>query len=136
MREKILVVDGDPSVRELLRIQLRALGFAVEVAEDAIEAGHSILHSPPDLLLCAVGLPYLSGPEFVRAIRADRSIRRIPVVFMVELDEVETHAAALADGEYLTKPLHYGRTVNVVARQLELRPVESMRQSLAGASIV
>jgi CheY-like chemotaxis protein len=121
MRGRILVVDNDETVRELLRLQLTAAGHIVECAADAIEAGHAILRQPPDLVLCEVELPFLSGAEFAAALKADPSIPRVPVLFMVALENAEAHLEVVGDSEYVTKPVHTGRLLNVVTRRLQLR---------------
>jgi CheY-like chemotaxis protein len=122
MRPKILIVDDDDqSVREQLRLQLQALGYEVEVAEDAIQAGYALLRSVPNLIVCDVDMPYMSGPEFVAALRADPSIPRIPVIYSTE---------------YLTNPLQLERLLDVIARQLHPRAARSLRESLAGEVIV
>ena len=58
---RVLVVDDDPSLRDLLRLHLRTEGYDVRLAADAIEAGYAILRTPPDLLIVDVNMPYMSG---------------------------------------------------------------------------
>src|SRR5438093_272846 len=57
MPATILVVDDDQTIRELLQLHLRNAGYAVHVAEDAVEAGHLVLRSPPDLIISDVTMP-------------------------------------------------------------------------------
>src|SRR5437870_3155410 len=59
MPATILVVDDDQTIRELLQLHLRNAGYAVHVAEDAVEAGHLVLRSPPDLIISDVNMPHM-----------------------------------------------------------------------------
>jgi DNA-binding response OmpR family regulator len=131
MRPNLLIVVQDESIREQLLQQLKAVGYAVEVAHDAIQAGHAILRSAPDLIVCDVELPYMSGLEFAAALKADPNVRRMPVVFLVPLERADDYLAALSETEYLTTPLHTGRLVNVVARQLQRGAVDQTREGLS-----
>src|SRR5688572_20171437 len=101
---RILVVEDDESMRELLRLHLSSAGYAVEVAEDAITAGYAVLKSPPELIVCDVEMPHMDGFELVAALRADKAIPRVPVIFLTSL-EGDAHARELAPSEYLQKPV-------------------------------
>src|SRR5216110_2211027 len=82
MPATILVVDDDQTIRELLQLHLRNAGYAVHVAEDAVEAGHLVLRSTPDLIISDVNMPHMDGFEFIAAVRADHSLPYIPVIFL------------------------------------------------------
>jgi DNA-binding response OmpR family regulator len=103
MSARILVVDDDPCMRELLKLHLRSAGYEVGVAEDALVAGRMILNAPPDLLVIDVGMPYLNGFEFVATLVADQTVPCIPVIFLTAAPHGEIRAAALGAG-YLQKP--------------------------------
>ncbi|HYE86970.1 MAG TPA: response regulator, partial [Vicinamibacterales bacterium] len=87
MAAKILVVDDDESIRELLRLHLSGAGYEVTVAADAISAGYLILRSRPDLIITDVAMPHMDGFEFVAALKGDRSIPDIPVVFLTSVED-------------------------------------------------
>jgi DNA-binding response OmpR family regulator len=118
MARRILVVEDDESMRELLRLHLSSAGFAVEVAEDAITAGYAVLKSPPDLIVCDVEMPHMDGFELVAALRADKALPRVPVIFLTSLAEGDTHARELAPSEYLQKPVRLEELLAAVSRQL------------------
>ena len=101
-RERILVVHPDDERREELRLQLKAADYEVMVAEDAVLAGHRVVEQPPDLIVAAADMPYMSGAEFAAALRADETLPEIPVVL-------------------LTKPAIRDELLETVARELELR---------------
>src|SRR4051794_28613397 len=102
MSSKILIVDDDECMRELLQLHLRLAGYEVAAAEDAVVAGRMVLASPPDLLVVDVEMPYMSGVEFVATLVADQTVPHIPVIFLTATPHFEIQAAALGAG-YLEK---------------------------------
>lgn len=114
-RPCILVVDDARSVRELLRLHLSGAGYEVVVAEDAIEAGRAVLAKAPDLIITDVNMPYMDGIEFVAALRADRTLPYIPVIFLTSRDDVDEHARSLRAVAYFKKPVDAPRLLQAVA---------------------
>ena len=114
----VLVVDDDESLRELLRLHLSAAGYEVEVAEDAIAAGYRVLRRPPDLIICDVNMPHLDGFDFIAAVRADRSLPKIPVIFLTSLEDGDQRSRSLGAVGYLTKPVRADRLLALVAQHV------------------
>ena len=117
MGARILVVEDEQIMRELLRLHLSGAGYAVEVAEDAIAAGYAVLNNPPDLIICDVEMPHMSGFELIAALRADQKVARVPVIFLTSLED-EGHAHALGAQAHLRKPVRLEELLAAVARQL------------------
>lgn len=111
---KIVVIDDDRVMRDLLSIHLRNAGFEVLVAEDAVEGGRAILRELPDLVVCDVEMPYLDGYEFVKALKAHDATKDIPVVFLTVRPDVQEHAAKIGAAAYLRKPVSADRLLEVV----------------------
>ena len=118
MAAKILVVDDDESIRELLRLHLSGAGYEVTVAADAISAGYLILRSRPDLIITDVAMPHMDGFELVSALRADGALPRMPVIFLTSDTDGETRARELGPGDYLTKPVRLEELLSAVWRHL------------------
>ena len=118
MKGRILVVEDDESMRELLRLHLSSAGYAVEVAEDAITAGYALLKAPPDLLVCDVSMPHMDGLELVAALRADKAMPKVPVIFLTSDAEGEGRARELGVSEYLNKPVRLEELLAAVYRLL------------------
>jgi len=116
MAARILVVDDDESMRELIRIHLAAAGYEVQTAADAISAGYMVLASAPDLILTDVSMPYMDGFEFVAALRADPSVPPIPVIFLTSVEEGMERARELGAAGYLVKPVRADELLATVAR--------------------
>jgi CheY-like chemotaxis protein len=118
MPANILVVDDDESIRELLRMHLSNAGYSVQVAEDAIVAGHIVLRSPPDLIISDVNMPHMDGFEFIAALKADKTIPDIPVIFLTSMDEGDHRGKQLGAVGYVTKPVRSDRLLNLVAQHV------------------
>ena len=115
---RILVVEDDESMRELLRLHLSSAGYAVEVAEDAIAAGYSVLKAAPDLIVCDVAMPHMDGFELVAALRADAGVsNNLPVIFLTAESEGDDRARELG-GEFLGKPIRLEELLKAVSRHL------------------
>ncbi|MSQ70212.1 MAG: response regulator [Betaproteobacteria bacterium] len=104
---RILVVDDDVSLRELLRLHLSMHGHSVLAAADATEAIRALLEDAFQLVVCDVNMPYLNGIELLRAIRGDEKTAHIPVILLTGHgdDEIWSEATVLGISGYLTKPV-------------------------------
>jgi two-component system chemotaxis response regulator CheY len=116
MTTRILVVDDDESLRELLRMHLSAAGYEVILAEDAIVAGHLVLKQPPDLIVTDIKMPYMDGFEFVAALKADKSLPYIPVIFLTSVEEGDTRGKELGAVGYINKPVRADQLLALVAQ--------------------
>ncbi len=113
-RPSIVVIDDDQSMRELVRLHLSNAGYEVRIAEDAVEGGRMVLERSPDLIVCDVDMPYMSGYDFVAALRTDASKCDIPVVFLTVKEDVADQAKKLGAVAYLMKPVMADRLLEVV----------------------
>jgi two-component system OmpR family response regulator len=101
---RILVVDDEPYITDLLGAALRFEGFAVEVASTGTEAIAMAQRGRHDLVLLDVMLPDVSGTEVCRRLRAEGI--RTPVLFLTARDATEDKVAGLTVGgdDYVAKP--------------------------------
>lgn len=118
MGARILVVDDDEDIRDLLRMHLTSAGYEVQVAADAIAAGYIVLKSPPDLIITDVNMPHMDGFEFVAALKADTSLPRIPVIFLTSVDDGDSRSRELGAVGYVTKPVRADRLLSLVAQHV------------------
>lgn len=118
MPATILVVDDDESIRELLRLHLSSAGYDVWVAEDAIAAGHLVLRKVPDLIISDVNMPHMDGFEFIAALKADKSLPDIPVIFLTSVEESDYRGKALGAVGYVTKPVRADHLLALVAKHI------------------
>ena len=136
MSYRILVVDDDASMRDLTAFRLRAAHYAVSLAEDAIAAGYAVLEDVPDLIVCDIHLPHMTGLEFAAALRADPATEQIPVIFLTANDELYAQAKQLGMTEYLLKPTRGDVLLTAVRKYLRSPDYSSslMLRSLASAT--
>jgi excisionase family DNA binding protein len=102
----VLVVDDDPGVRQLVRANLEAEGYAVREAGSADEGFASLEEEPPDLMLLDVMMPEVDGWEMLRRIQERYGIGAVPVLVFSGTVEERTVADAAARGArgFLGKP--------------------------------
>jgi CheY-like chemotaxis protein len=118
MSATILVVDDDESLRDLLKLHLSSAGYEVQLAEDAITAGYLVLRSPPDLIICDVNMPHMDGFEFIAALKADKSLPEIPVIFLTSLEEGDHRGKSLGAVGYVNKPVRSDRLLSLIAKHV------------------
>lgn len=99
-RCSVLVIDDEPPVARLLAFALRNEGCEVRTARDASEASQELTHFHPDLVVCDVRLPGVSGIEFLNDLKARPDFKDVPVVLM---SVYERPRSAPADG-FIPKP--------------------------------
>ena len=121
---KILVIEDDADIREVLSLLLSMEGFDVSVAEDGL-IGLEYLRSAatlPDLVLLDLVMPFMDGYEFRREQKRDPRLSRIPVIIMTanQLPEDQTLGAA----GFLRKPVALDQVV-VSIRAIEKQISES-----------
>ena len=106
MIQHILIVEDEPSIAELISINLKHAGFSVAQVLQADEATISIRNNKPDLIILDWMLPGKPGTQFAKELRLDDRTRTIPILMLTakgeELDKV-TGLDAGAD-DYVTKP--------------------------------
>lgn len=118
---RVLLIEDDHPVQELLRAYFEAKGHAVSAAVDGVEGLKAFNAGLPELVLLDVGLPKLDGWAVLQAIRASSSV---PVVLLTALDDTEDVVRGLAMGadDYLTKPFdvrELDARVQAVLRRLD-----------------
>jgi two-component system chemotaxis sensor kinase CheA/two-component system sensor histidine kinase and response regulator WspE len=121
-RQRVLVADDSPVVRELVTEILTAAGLAVEQAHDGADALESILHSEPDLVVSDVEMPRMNGFDLLAEVR--RRTQRLPVIMLSTRGSVEDRkrATRLGANAYLVKTeFHSESLLEVVRRFVNLR---------------
>ena len=106
MGPRILVVEDEAALQELLAYNLERAGFAVEQAYDADEARMLIAERTPDLVLLDWMLPYMSGLELCRQLRRQPATADLPVIILTARTEERDRLHGLDTGadDYVTKP--------------------------------
>ncbi|MBV8195507.1 MAG: response regulator transcription factor [Candidatus Dormibacteraeota bacterium] len=103
-RQRILVVDDEPAITDLVAMALKYEGFEVQAAATAKAARHALMDFRPALLILDVGLPDDDGFTLVRRLVADGI--KVPVIFLTARDATEekVHGLTIGGDDYVTKP--------------------------------
>lgn len=103
---RILVIEDDKDIVELVRYNLEKDGFQVVACADGATGLAQIRKSPPDVLILDLMLPKLSGLEICKEIRKDVSLNRLPILILTAKGEEADRVVGLELGadDYVTKP--------------------------------
>jgi two-component system phosphate regulon response regulator PhoB len=106
MPGKILIVEDEAAIREMLRFTLSRAGYETLEAADVKQAEAEMRNSPPDLVLLDWMLPGTSGIDYARRLKQDRDARHIPIIILTAKSEEESKVRGLEVGadDYVTKP--------------------------------
>src|SRR5919201_1790399 len=101
---KVLVVDDEPNIRELVEVALKFHGCAVAVSASGKDALHQVGTYEPDLMILDVMLPDMDGFEVCRTLRSEGN--DVPVIFLTARDTTSDTVTGLTLGgdDYITKP--------------------------------
>lgn len=103
---RIVVVEDDRDIAELVRRYLERAGYLVELVSSGREALVSLEKGPPDLIVLDLMLPELSGTDVCRAVRANERTAHVPVIMLTARAEEAERIAGLETGadDYIAKP--------------------------------
>jgi len=123
MSKRILVVEDDFDISNMLRIYFSGQGYEVEVAPKGEEALTSVNKKLPNLIVLDINLPDMSGYDVCRTLRTTKRTSHVPIIFLTQKDERSDKIIGLELGadDYITKPFDI--------EELKLRVVNSIQAS-------
>ncbi|MGD0060071.1 MAG: response regulator [Verrucomicrobiia bacterium] len=106
-QKKVLVVDDDPGIRDVLQSILVTDGVEVHTASDGEEGLQKAVETNPDLILLDIGMPKVDGLTFCMAVQSMATTRRIPIIVITGQTNSEKARACVKSGadDFLVKPL-------------------------------
>jgi DNA-binding response OmpR family regulator len=119
--KKILCIEDDRETATLIAEELSERGFEVLIAYEGYEGFISILKGIPDLVLCDIGLPHMSGFEVLERLNELSSrLEKIPFVFLTALcdRDNELRGRQLGADDYITKPIDFDILVSIINARL------------------
>lgn len=118
---KILVADDDPDVLDGIIDVLEGEGFIVLSATNGTEAIAIVREFQPDLIICDVIMPIMSGYEFLEHLKQDISLATIPFIFLTAHAEKDSLRLGMDLGadDYLTKPIDRGELLRAISARLQ-----------------
>ena len=136
MMPSILVVEDEPAILELIKVNLTDAGYAVKAAEDAETAREALKQRLPDLVLLDWMLPGQSGLALARQLRGDSRTRELPIIMVTARTEETDKVAGLEAwvDDYVTKPFSPRELKARIKAVLRRRAPEAAQEPLqAGA---
>ena len=132
-RSRILIVEDDPALIELLRYNLEAEGFDTAIVEDGDEAMAAVEDEQPDLVILDWMLPNVSGIEICRQIRQDPANKKLPVIMLTARTEEPDRVRGLKTGadDYVTKPFSPGELMARIDAVMRRAYPEKRTETLA-----
>lgn len=129
--KKILIVDDEPSIREMIAVALEMAGYECLEADNARDAYALVLDARPDMILLDWMLPETSGIELARRLKRDDSTSEIPIIMITAKTEEDNKIQGLEVGadDYITKPFSPRELVarlKAVLRRVTPQGVESV----------
>jgi two-component system phosphate regulon response regulator PhoB len=135
MAANILLVEDEPGIQELLKLNLGQAGHQVIAADDAEGALQYLKTSLPDVILLDWMLPGMSGIDLCRRLRADKRYQPVPIIMLTARGEEQDRVSGLDTGadDYITKPFSPRELVSRIravlrrrAPQMTEEPVEAI----------
>ena len=133
----ILVVEDEPAILELLKVNLADAGYSVKGAEDAETARATLKDELPDLLLLDWMLPGQSGLAFAKQLRGDPRTRELPIIMVTARTEEADKVAGLEAwvDDYVTKPFSPRELKARIKSVLRRRAPEAAQEVLVAGSL-
>ena len=105
-RNRILIVDDEPAIREMVAVALELADFDVLEAENAQRGHEIIVDERPDLVLLDWMLPSVTGIELARRLKRDETTNEVPIIMLTAKSEEDNKIQGLEVGadDYITKP--------------------------------
>ena len=133
---RILVVDDDQTIREMVRIILEAAAFDVGEANDGVDGLMQVEAFKPDLILLDLMMPGLDGYTVCRTLKEEPATRAIPVIVFTASPDPDLHRRVYAAGAVgcLTKPFRPEGLLAVIQMTLQGVARREKRRQLKGTS--
>ena len=124
MNNKILIVEDEKDIRDLIIYALQAKGYETISADDGEKALKMLKENKPDLVILDWMLPSVSGLEICRNIRRDKNIKNIPIIMLTAKITEDDKILGLDSGadDYITKPFstaELSSRVKAILRRIE-----------------
>ncbi|HOP64873.1 MAG TPA: response regulator [Spirochaetota bacterium] len=131
-QSSILIVDDTPENLELLTGMLKQSGYRVRAALNGKLALQSARNEPPDLILLDITMSDMDGFEVCTILKKDKTLQKIPVIFISALNETLDKLKAFSTGgvDYITKPFQMEEVLARVKTHLQLTHIESLKREV------
>ena len=116
MKKRILVIDDNPALLDLVQSMLQLKGYEVMTTTDGRSALEQIRIMEPDLILLDLSMPIMSGYEFIEQFRqCYQQYRSIPIILFTAQKLTQDEIERLEVAGYLQKPIHWRELLNKIS---------------------
>ncbi|MCX5708547.1 MAG: response regulator [Candidatus Omnitrophica bacterium] len=124
MKTKILLVDDEPDVLEILSKKLQAAGFLTVTASDGIQGLKKSREEKPDLVLLDIIMPNKDGFTMLRELQSETDLSRIPVIMVSAKSEADSlfEGRDLGATDYLIKPIDFDELLRYIKKYTLAEP--------------
>jgi DNA-binding response OmpR family regulator len=131
MAKKILIVDDEPDMLEILRFRLEKNGYKIVTASSGEEGLKKAETAKPDLILLDILLPGMSGLEVARKLKKNKLTKNIPIIIVTALIGKDVMSEGVKDGaEYLiSKPFDPAELLAEIKKVVEDKSVKKIKKT-------
>lgn len=124
--KKVLVIDDEKSLRDLLKKALAAEGYQVILAADGKEGLNLSLQNQPDIILLDIMMPVMDGYQVLKGLKETAATKDIPVLFLSARNDAEERVLGLEAGavDYITKPFYLREVLARIRIHVRLKDYE------------
>ena len=125
---KIMIVDDEPDLREMLHLMFRKEGFETEMAEDGADFLEKVDRFQPDLVTLDVMMPGLRTEEILEKLKEKKSKPKIILLTVVRYSGEEREKMLKTNNivDYIKKPFDLDHLIDIVKRQVQREPLARM----------
>ena len=117
--KKILIVDDEPDMIELIKMRLVANGYKVVDAKDGLEGLEKASKEEPDLILLDIKMAQMDGYSMLRGLRQDEKMKSIPVIILTSYEKMKDIFEMEGISDYIMKPFDNQDFLSRVAKALK-----------------
>jgi DNA-binding response OmpR family regulator len=123
MRERILIVDDDQAMRDMLKTFLEKQGYRVILASDGLEGLQQAESEDPDLIILDARMPGLNGAQICRRLRSQERTRSIPIILATGFGDVLLEVLDAGVDDFVMKPVRLAEFLVRVRGMLKVRHI-------------
>lgn len=119
---KILLVEDNDMLQDILSARLEMRGFTVNVTDNGLEALQIVANDPPDLILMDMSLPSMNGWDATKTLKSDDKTKHIPIIALTAHALMSDRQRGIEAGcdEYETKPVKFDRLLEKMNKLLTI----------------
>lgn len=128
MKKKILVIDDETDIREIVRLYLTEEGYDVIEASNGHEGILKALNEKPDLIVLDIMMPGINGFEVAKHLKDDPNTRDIPIIILSVLAQDSQYRQGILD--YISKPFRQEELVGIVRKIFEKVDTKTLKKTV------